>query len=187
MPRTSIPDLHEKYREGEPLTMLTAYDAPVARQSTAAASTVLLYLHTGATARIRAADTEVTYSSHCTTVRQRFNSIDGLLQRFYVSVSDVRPMSEIELSEMNEVFEEELTFPATSEEVIDECGDATLRASGGDGATVADLIKRGESDEFESTEELVNTLMTFVDDDYVGRIGYSDRGDNPEYDDEESV
>ena len=96
-------------------------------------------------------------------------------------------MSEIELSEMSEVFEEELTFPATSEEVIDECGDATLRASGCDGATVADLIKRSESDEFESTEELVNTLMTFVDDDYVGRIGYSDRGDNPEYDDEESV
>ena len=32
MPRTSIPDLHEKYREGEPLTMLTAYDAPIARQ-----------------------------------------------------------------------------------------------------------------------------------------------------------
>jgi 3-methyl-2-oxobutanoate hydroxymethyltransferase len=34
MPRTSIPDLHEKYREGNPLTMLTAYDAPIARQST---------------------------------------------------------------------------------------------------------------------------------------------------------
>jgi 3-methyl-2-oxobutanoate hydroxymethyltransferase len=32
MTRTSIPDLHEKYREGTPLTMLTAYDAPIARQ-----------------------------------------------------------------------------------------------------------------------------------------------------------
>jgi len=32
MARTSIPDLHEKYRDGEPLTMLTAYDAPIARQ-----------------------------------------------------------------------------------------------------------------------------------------------------------
>ena len=96
-------------------------------------------------------------------------------------------MSKIELSEMSEVFEEELTFPATSEEVIDECGDATLQASGGDGATVADLVERGETDEFKSTEELVNTLMTFVDDDYVGRTGYSDRSDNPEYDDEESV
>lgn len=32
MSRTSIPDLQEKYREGNPLTMLTAYDAPIARQ-----------------------------------------------------------------------------------------------------------------------------------------------------------
>lgn len=32
MSRTSIPDLHEKYRDSEPLTMLTAYDAPIARQ-----------------------------------------------------------------------------------------------------------------------------------------------------------
>lgn len=32
MARMSIPDLHEKYREGERLTMLTAYDAPIAKQ-----------------------------------------------------------------------------------------------------------------------------------------------------------
>ena len=32
MSRTSVRDLHEKYRAGEPLTMLTAYDAPIARQ-----------------------------------------------------------------------------------------------------------------------------------------------------------
>ncbi|SER24292.1 3-methyl-2-oxobutanoate hydroxymethyltransferase [Natrinema salaciae] len=32
MARTTIPDLHEAYRDGEPLTMLTAYDAPIARQ-----------------------------------------------------------------------------------------------------------------------------------------------------------
>jgi 3-methyl-2-oxobutanoate hydroxymethyltransferase len=32
MSRTTIPDLYEKYENGVPLTMLTAYDAPVARQ-----------------------------------------------------------------------------------------------------------------------------------------------------------
>lgn len=32
MSRVSIPDLIEKYEQGEPLTMLTAYDAPIARQ-----------------------------------------------------------------------------------------------------------------------------------------------------------
>ena len=32
MSRTTIPDLSEKYAEGTPLSMLTAYDAPIARQ-----------------------------------------------------------------------------------------------------------------------------------------------------------
>ena len=32
MPRASITDLHEKYQEGTPLTMLTAYDAPIAER-----------------------------------------------------------------------------------------------------------------------------------------------------------
>ena len=32
MSRNSIPDLYEKYEANEPLTMLTAYDAPIARQ-----------------------------------------------------------------------------------------------------------------------------------------------------------
>lgn len=32
MGRVSIPDIFEKYEHGEPLTMLTAYDAPIARQ-----------------------------------------------------------------------------------------------------------------------------------------------------------
>ena len=32
MGRVSIPDIHEKYKNREPVTMLTAYDAPIARQ-----------------------------------------------------------------------------------------------------------------------------------------------------------
>lgn len=32
MTRTSITDIHEKYENDDPLTMLTAYDAPIARQ-----------------------------------------------------------------------------------------------------------------------------------------------------------
>lgn len=32
MSRNSVQDLYEKYRDGETLTMLTAYDAPIAAQ-----------------------------------------------------------------------------------------------------------------------------------------------------------
>jgi 3-methyl-2-oxobutanoate hydroxymethyltransferase len=42
MSRTTIPDLYEKYEDGVPLTMLTAYDAPVARQVDRAGVDVIL-------------------------------------------------------------------------------------------------------------------------------------------------
>jgi 3-methyl-2-oxobutanoate hydroxymethyltransferase len=42
MSRTTIPDLYEKYDAGEPLTMLTAYDAPIAAQVDAAGVDVIL-------------------------------------------------------------------------------------------------------------------------------------------------
>ncbi|QLH84739.1 3-methyl-2-oxobutanoate hydroxymethyltransferase [Halosimplex pelagicum] len=42
MSRTTIPDLYEKHEGGEPLTMLTAYDAPVARQVDAAGVDMIL-------------------------------------------------------------------------------------------------------------------------------------------------
>ncbi|ELZ25645.1 3-methyl-2-oxobutanoate hydroxymethyltransferase [Halosimplex carlsbadense 2-9-1] len=42
MSRTTIPDLYEKYEGGEPLTMLTAYDASIARQVDAAGVDMIL-------------------------------------------------------------------------------------------------------------------------------------------------
>ncbi|MFB6152473.1 MAG: 3-methyl-2-oxobutanoate hydroxymethyltransferase [Haloarculaceae archaeon] len=42
MARTTIPDLYEKYEDGVPLTMLTAYDAPIARQVDEAGVDVIL-------------------------------------------------------------------------------------------------------------------------------------------------
>jgi len=96
-------------------------------------------------------------------------------------------MSEIRLSETRDLFTRELAFPATCEEVIETCGDVTLRAPGGESETIGDVFARCESTEFHSTDELVSTLMTFVGQDYVGRTGYDDRGGNPGYDDEVSL
>jgi len=42
MSRTTIPDLYETYEDGVPLTMLTAYDAPIARQVDAAGVDMIL-------------------------------------------------------------------------------------------------------------------------------------------------
>ena len=96
-------------------------------------------------------------------------------------------MPEIRLSETRDLFSQELTFPVTCEEVIEDCGDVGLQGPGGVDDTIADVFDRCESTEFGSTDELVDTLMMYVSEDYVGRVGYDDRGDNPGYDDEVSL
>jgi hypothetical protein len=96
-------------------------------------------------------------------------------------------MSKIRLSETRDLFTSELTFPATCEDVIDTCGDVTLQAPGGESESIGDALDRCESTEFTSADELVATLLTFVSQDYVGRTGYDDRGNNPSYDDEVSL
>ena len=85
------------------------------------------------------------------------------------------------------MFIRELTFPATREDVVETCGDVRLQAPGGEGETVGDVFERCESARFESADELVGSLMTFISKEYVGRAGYDDRGGNPGYDDEVSL
>ncbi len=96
-------------------------------------------------------------------------------------------MSEIRLSETRDLFSKELTFPATCDEVIQTCGDVVLQAPGGDNESIGDVLGRCESTEFTSTDELVDTLVMYVSESYVGRTGYDDRGSNPTYDDEVSL
>jgi hypothetical protein len=96
-------------------------------------------------------------------------------------------MPEIRLSETRDLFVQELTFPAECEEVVAACGDVTLQSPGGDNEAIGDVLARCDSETFESTDELVDTVMLWVSNDYVGRVGYDDRGNNPAYDDEVSL
>jgi hypothetical protein len=96
-------------------------------------------------------------------------------------------MSEIRLSETRDLFSRELTFPATCDEVIRTCGDVTLQAPGENSESIGDVLDRCEDAEFTSTDELVDTIMMFIGENYVGRTGYDDRGPNPAYDDEVSL
>jgi len=96
-------------------------------------------------------------------------------------------MSGIRLSETRDLFSRELTFPVTCDEVVRTCGDTTLHAPGGDSESIGDVLDRCDAREFTSADELVDTLMMFISENYVGRTGYDDRGGNPTYDDEVSL
>ncbi|QZP38482.1 DUF5789 family protein [Halobaculum magnesiiphilum] len=81
------------------------------------------------------------------------------------------------LSETREAFADRLTFPIDRETVIERVGDVTLDAPNGENTTVAAVLDRSDPTTYESVEELHDTLVGLVDDAFIGRKYYDDRGD----------
>lgn len=97
-------------------------------------------------------------------------------------------MTEIRLSEVRDLFSRELTYPVECGTVVDATGDVQLASPTGATETIGDVLGRCEEDmTFESNDELYDTLVTYLGEDYIGRKGYDDRGSNPQRDEEVSL
>ena len=80
------------------------------------------------------------------------------------------------LSETRDLFARKLRFPVTRSTVVETVGETELHAPGGENKTIASVIERCETDEFESADSLYDSLMTFVGEEFIGRKYYDDRG-----------
>ena len=89
------------------------------------------------------------------------------------------------LSDTRDRFIGELTFPAQRATVIERLGDVPLDPPTGEPETIGEVLERSETRVFRSPDELYDTLVTFVGDQYVGRKFYDDRGGNTGIDTEE--
>ncbi|ADD05596.1 uncharacterized protein Nmag_2026 [Natrialba magadii ATCC 43099] len=69
-------------------------------------------------------------------------------------------------------------YPATTEELIEDCGDRTLELPNGS-ETVGDVLARLESETFESADDAQLAVYSAVSNKAVGRVGYSDRDPTP--------
>ncbi|ELY88073.1 DUF5789 family protein [Natrialba taiwanensis] len=69
-------------------------------------------------------------------------------------------------------------YPATTEELIEDCGDRVLELSNGS-ETVSDVLARLESETFESADDAHLAVYSAVSNKAVGRVGYSDRDPTP--------
>jgi hypothetical protein len=96
-------------------------------------------------------------------------------------------MTAIRLPEARDLFSRTLSFPATDDEVLAELGDVTIEAQFGTDETIGDAIERSGADEFDTADELFDTLLACVGEEYVGRKQYDDRGATVGYDDEVSL
>ena len=91
------------------------------------------------------------------------------------------------LPETRDLFARELTFPTSSQTVIEAIGDEELQAPTGQSETIEEVLDRTSNEQYRSADELYDALMTFVSDEFIGRKFYDDRGTTPKSDDEEEV
>ena len=83
---------------------------------------------------------------------------------------------------------EEQEYPIGKDELLEAYGDEELELEGGT-KTIREVLEPIGQEEFESADDIEQSVMTMVGDEAIGRKNYSDRGgemDSPESD-EESV
>jgi len=81
------------------------------------------------------------------------------------------------LSELTAYFEEEFSYPVEFETVIERTGDVQIEApNASDTQTVASILEPVGYEEFESADSLFEAVYGNVDDAYIGRKYYDDRG-----------
>lgn len=73
-------------------------------------------------------------------------------------------------------FESEFSYPIARDEIIDAIGDTTVQAPMGTPESVAEVLERTETPTFDSPQELRETFLANLCDQYVGRKFYDDRG-----------
>jgi hypothetical protein len=80
------------------------------------------------------------------------------------------------LAETRNLFARTLSFPADRETVLDAVGDREIDAPYGDPETIGEVLERTDEPEFATADELFDTVLTNVGDQYIGRKHYDDRG-----------
>lgn len=71
---------------------------------------------------------------------------------------------------------EDLSYPITKEEFVEEHGDHSIERTSADPITVREVFEGTGEDTFESGREIRQAVLNLMPRDAVGREGYSDRG-----------
>jgi len=80
------------------------------------------------------------------------------------------------LPETRDVIVNRLSFPVGCEEAMDEIGDLAIESPQGNEERLSEIIGRCGEREFESADELYDSIVGSVSAEHVGRQGYDDRG-----------
>ncbi|MFB6173874.1 MAG: DUF5789 family protein [Halobacteriales archaeon] len=69
-------------------------------------------------------------------------------------------------------------YPVSHEEIIEAVGETAVRSPNGTDETIGDILARSERSEFRSAQDLHETFLSTLGEEYIGRKYYDDRGCN---------
>lgn len=81
----------------------------------------------------------------------------------------------VEFSDLESVFED-LAYPVTKAEFVDQYGGRTIGRTNAEPITIRELYEGMGEETFESTEALRQSILNYMPRESVGRARYSDRG-----------
>lgn len=85
----------------------------------------------------------------------------------------------MKIKDLLQQFESEFTYPLTSETLLEQAGDALIEAPNqADSVTLASVLERCNVSRFSSSSDLYYTVVGNLDDAFIGRKFYDDRGTN---------
>lgn len=92
------------------------------------------------------------------------------------------------IRDLSDFLEGELTYPIDQASVIDQIGTIEIDAPNiDDTELISEIIDRVGEETYDSPAELFETIIGNLNDDYIGRKFYDDRGGNPLETEAESV
>jgi hypothetical protein len=82
---------------------------------------------------------------------------------------------------------ESLSYPVSTEELLDEYGDREIGTESGS-QQLAEILGTGGGEEYQDPDDVHQSVLARVGESAEGRVGYSDRGGSePDNDDQESL
>lgn len=84
----------------------------------------------------------------------------------------------MEYSEMEAVIDELIAFPVAHTTVIDKVGPLSIQSPSGNSITVKEILDPVKIEAYDSAMDLYSTIVGNLDDSFIGRKYYDDRGGN---------
>ncbi|MFP4632344.1 MAG: hypothetical protein ACOCT0_02085 [Halobacteriota archaeon] len=80
------------------------------------------------------------------------------------------------LSEVRDLIVKEVSLPASCDDVVDSIGDVCIETPHGSEENIGSVLERCGEREFESVDELYDSVVGSLGEAHVGRKKYDDRG-----------